>query len=154
LTTTRQAAIAAARPFIAKALETVPPEIPFALDLAGLVDAVTAAAEPGALVPARHRPEDETEAAYLVADAYAEMPALYAMLRTWVTGGSPAVEISVVEADSATSARFDRNEIVRTKTNAANIRTLGMALVAAADHAVKEHARLAAEQTAAQNEEK
>lgn len=146
MSTPRQLGIVAARPFIERAAETLPADVVFAFDVGGMVDAVLAAAHPDALIPPRHRVEDEDDLAYQVAEPRGEDPrALYAFLTTWpgkpATGHPGRLDVTVVRAYTASTARVDTNEVVTLGGHPQNMRLFGMGLVAAADHVTAERVR-------------
>lgn len=153
MSTPRKDAIAAAIPFLNRATAEVPDDIPIVFDMGAMIDAILTAAHPDALIPPRHRPDEEDITAYRVTDEIGRtdnddgpLP-LYAMLRTIVTGRAPVVQLDLVEAESAQQAGRN-SSVVGTRMHADALRVFGMAAIAAADHATAEHRRLAPEREA------
>lgn len=134
----RDAAIQAVRPIVAQATERVPPGVALVLPVAEIVDAVLGAAHPGALIPPRHRPEDEDLMAYRISaelPGIAEnLPPLYFAMH--VDTARSALDWRIVENLNGTPV--GRDAVIATGTTSlANMRLLGMALVAAADHGTR-----------------
>lgn len=153
MSTPRQLAVAAATPFLKTMVKDVPDDVPIALDTGAMVDAILTAAHPDAVIPAKHRPDEEDITAYRVTDESGRsdnddgpLP-LYAMFRTIVTGRAPVVQLDLVEAESAQQARRSPS-VVGMRMHADALRAFGMAAIAAADYATGEHRRLAPEREA------
>ncbi len=150
--TPRQLGVAAARPFIRAAADTLPDDLVLAVEIGPMVDAVIHAVHPDAVTPPRHRPEEEDDLAYRVGETTTERPPLYAFISTWPGGhiprrtpdaqpGRPRVDITIVEAETATTARIDTREVLTLSGDPANLRLFALGLIAAIDHATVEHAR-------------